>query len=161
MHWCPGDVHTKRRPASAGTLGERGRGGPSAQVLTLQIIRAIKLPPDQKRERTTGKERLKGHGPGHTQHTWIHTISFFSFSHSFEKTTAIKLVINTFLNALNPCAVYTYTRLKATTSNEHVGGYLHFFTDRILIKIYENMQLITKVSLPQSFTHNPSQQQRS
>ena len=62
-----------------------------------------------------------------------------SFSHSFEKTIAIKLVINTFLNALNPCAVYTYTRLKAATSNEQVGGYLHFFTDRILIKIYKNM----------------------
>ena len=28
MHWCPGNAHTKRPPASAGTLGERGRGGP-------------------------------------------------------------------------------------------------------------------------------------
>ena len=37
-----------------GSLG--GRGGPSAQVLTLQIIRAIKLLPNQKRERTTGKK---------------------------------------------------------------------------------------------------------
>ena len=27
MHWCPGNAHTKRRPASAGTLGKRGRGG--------------------------------------------------------------------------------------------------------------------------------------
>ena len=26
---------TNRRPATAGSLGERGRGGPSAQVLTL------------------------------------------------------------------------------------------------------------------------------
>ena len=67
MHWCPGNVHTKRRPASAGTLGERGYGGPSTQVLTLQKTEAIKLPPNQKRERTTGKKRLKGHGPGHTQ----------------------------------------------------------------------------------------------
>ena len=33
---------------------------------TLQIIRAIKLPTNQKRETTTGKKRLKGHGPGHT-----------------------------------------------------------------------------------------------
>ena len=38
MHWCPGNTHTKRRPASGGTLGERGRGGPSTQGLTLQII---------------------------------------------------------------------------------------------------------------------------
>ena len=44
-------------------------GGPSAQVLTLQIIRAIKLPPNQKRERMTGKKRLKGHGPEHTHST--------------------------------------------------------------------------------------------
>ena len=72
MHWCPGNAHNKRRPASAGTLGERGRGGPSAQVLTLQIIRAIKLLPNQKWERMTGKKRLKGHGPGHTQCTWLH-----------------------------------------------------------------------------------------
>ena len=41
----------------------------SAQVLTLQIIRAIKLPPNQKRERTTGKKKFKGHGPGRTQCT--------------------------------------------------------------------------------------------
>ena len=27
VHWCPGNAHTKRRPASAGTLGERGRDG--------------------------------------------------------------------------------------------------------------------------------------
>ena len=38
----------------------------------LQINRAIKLPPNQKRERTTGKKRLKGHGPGHTQFTRLH-----------------------------------------------------------------------------------------
>ena len=68
----PGNAHTKGRPASAGTLAERGRGGPSAQVLTLQIIRAIKFPPNQKRERTSGKKRLKGHGRGHTQCTRLH-----------------------------------------------------------------------------------------
>ena len=62
--------HTKRRPASAGTLGERECSGPSAQVLTLRIIRAIKLLPNQKRERT-GNKRLKGHGPWHTQYTWL------------------------------------------------------------------------------------------
>ena len=28
MHWCPGNAHTKRQPASAGTLWEGGRGGP-------------------------------------------------------------------------------------------------------------------------------------
>ena len=65
-------AHTKRRPASAGTLGDRGRGEPSAQVLTLQIIRVVKLPPNQKRERTTGKKWFKGHIPGHTQCTWLH-----------------------------------------------------------------------------------------
>ena len=47
-------------------------GGPSAPVLTRQIIRAIKFPPNQKRERTTEKKRLKGHGPGHTQCTRLH-----------------------------------------------------------------------------------------
>ena len=41
------------------------------QVLTFQIIRAIKLPPNQKRERMTGNKRLKGHGPGHTQSTRV------------------------------------------------------------------------------------------
>ena len=65
-------AQTKRRPATAGTLGERWSGGPSAQVLTCQIMRAIELPPNQKRERTTGKKRLKGHGPGHTQCTRLH-----------------------------------------------------------------------------------------
>ena len=39
---------------------------------TLQIIRAIKLPTNQKRETTTGKKRLKGHGLGHTQCTRLH-----------------------------------------------------------------------------------------
>ena len=39
------------------------------QVLTFQIIRAIKRPPNQKRERTTGNKRLKGHGSGHTVHS--------------------------------------------------------------------------------------------
>ena len=73
MHWCPGNAHTKRQPASAGTLGGRGRGGPSVQVLTFQIIRAIKLTPNQKRERMTGKKRLNGHGPGHTQCTRLHS----------------------------------------------------------------------------------------
>ena len=72
MHWCPGNAHTKTQPASAGTLGERGRGGPSVKVFTLHIIRAVKLPPNQKRERMTGKNRLKGHGPGHTQCTRLH-----------------------------------------------------------------------------------------
>ena len=42
---------TKQRPASAGTLGERGCGGPSTQVLTLRIIRAIKLPPNQQKKK--------------------------------------------------------------------------------------------------------------
>ena len=32
----------------------------------------IKLPLNQKRERTTGKKRLKGHGPGLTQYTRLH-----------------------------------------------------------------------------------------
>ena len=39
--------------------GERGRCEPSAQVLTLQILRAIKLPPNQERERTTGEEKKR------------------------------------------------------------------------------------------------------
>ena len=38
---------------------------PSSQVLTLYIIGAIKLRPNQKGERT-GKKRLKSHGPEHT-----------------------------------------------------------------------------------------------
>ena len=42
-------------------LGTGGRGRPRAQVLTLQIIRAMKLPPNHKRERTTGKERVDTH----------------------------------------------------------------------------------------------------
>ena len=55
-----------------------GRGGPSAQVLTLQIIRAIKLPANQKRERTTGeKKRLNGHGPEHTHYTPLYIKKIF------------------------------------------------------------------------------------
>ena len=51
----PGNAHTKGRPASAGTLGERGCGGPSMQILTLQIIRAIKLQPNQKKRKDNRK----------------------------------------------------------------------------------------------------------
>ena len=43
-------------PASAGTLGERGHNRPSVQVLTLQIISTIKLPPNQKRQWMTRKK---------------------------------------------------------------------------------------------------------
>ena len=57
-----------KQPASAGTLGEKGRCRPSAQVLTPQIIGAIKLPPNQK-GKETGKKRLKGHGPKHVYNT--------------------------------------------------------------------------------------------
>ena len=51
--------------------GEPKRVKPSAQVLTLQIIGALKLPPNQK-AKETGKKRLKGHGPEHTQYTRLH-----------------------------------------------------------------------------------------
>ena len=35
MHWCPGSAHTNRRPASAGTLGERGRSGGGEVMLNV------------------------------------------------------------------------------------------------------------------------------
>ena len=81
MHWCPGNAHTKRRPASAGTLRKRGRGGPTAQVLTLFVTiddRGHKTPTQSKRERTTGKKRLNGHGPGFTHCTRFHVFRSFS-----------------------------------------------------------------------------------
>ena len=56
-------------PASAGTLAERGRNRPSVQVLALQIISTIKLPPNQKRQWMTGK-KVKGSWRGtHTMHS--------------------------------------------------------------------------------------------
>ena len=74
-------VHPKPRPASAGTLGERGRRGLSAQVLTLQIIRDIKLPPNQKKRKDDRgkkkKKKVKGSWPGahtHVQYTPLHRI---------------------------------------------------------------------------------------
>ena len=66
-----------KQPASAGTLGEKGCCWPSAQVLTLRIIGAIKLPPNQKRQRT-GKKRLKGHIPKHIQYIRLH-LSIYIF----------------------------------------------------------------------------------
>ena len=68
--WTPAATANKQ-PASAGTLGEKGRCQPSAQKLTLEIIGAIKLPPNQK-GKETGKKRLKGHGPKHIQYTRLH-----------------------------------------------------------------------------------------
>ena len=41
----------------------KGRGGPSAQVFTLQIVRAIKLPPNQKKRKDDRKEKVKGSWP--------------------------------------------------------------------------------------------------
>ena len=73
----PSAYHPNALPLSQ--TGSRG-DGPSAQGLTLQIIRAIKLPPSQKRERTTGKKRLKGHGPGHTMHSVTKTTVIHSES---------------------------------------------------------------------------------
>ena len=57
------EINTGRnsiQPASAGTLGEKGCCWPKAQVLTLQIIRAIKRMDDR-------KEKVKGSWP------WTHT----------------------------------------------------------------------------------------
>ena len=84
MHWSPGKAHTKRRPASAGTLGERGRGGPSAQGLTLQIIRTIKLlpnpPPTPPKKNDVRKEKVKGSWPWtHTKYTRLHMFFFKCF----------------------------------------------------------------------------------
>ena len=54
-----------------------------AQVLMLQIIRAIKLPPNEKKKKKkkkkmTGKKRLKGHGPGHT----MHLVTYYNLKNS-------------------------------------------------------------------------------
>ena len=78
--------------------------GPSAQVLTLQIIRAIKFPPNQKRERTTGNKRLKGHGPGHTRCTRLHidkcclstciTLSLYAYKCCLSTYISLLLYIN-------------------------------------------------------------------
>ena len=64
------------RPATAGTLGERGRGGPSAQVSTLSIIGAIKLSPSQKRIKDR-KEKVKGSWHETCiQYTRLHLLTF-------------------------------------------------------------------------------------
>ena len=72
------------------------------QVLTLQIIRAITILPNQKRERTTGKKRLKGHGPGHTQLMHLVTSGFHCDMH-----TSIFCFLETFLNELRLKTVQT------------------------------------------------------
>ena len=82
---------------------------PSAQVLTLQITGAIKLPPNQKRERT-GKKRLKGHGPEHNSPFLIslmvyvdvkHHVYLLTYTHSIIESKHV-LVLKTFTPNFRP-----------------------------------------------------------
>ena len=68
---------------------------------TLDNYGAIKFPPNQKRERTTVKKRLKGHGPGHTQYTRLQEYTPFSV-----------LLLNCHRSThLSACCYWTVTRV--------------------------------------------------
>ena len=60
---------TDKQPASAGTLGEKGRCRPSAQVLTMTLDNWSHKTPTQSKRIRTGKKRLKGHGPKNVYNT--------------------------------------------------------------------------------------------
>ena len=64
-----------------GHWGKEDAAG-QAQVLTLHIIRAIKLPPNQKRERTTGK-KVKGSWP------WTHKINALGYIPHYSVITSV------------------------------------------------------------------------
>ena len=83
MHWCPGNAHAKRRTASAGTLGESGRGGGDEVMLNVLRCRltyegqavtnakawfSIALRP-RKPEGSLGRTAQDGHLDSHTAHT--------------------------------------------------------------------------------------------
>ena len=63
--------HNSKQPASAGTMGEKGRCRASARFNTLDNW-GHKTPTQSKRKRT-GKKRLKGHGLEHVYNTLGYT----------------------------------------------------------------------------------------
>ena len=93
-----------------------GEADTAAQVLSLQIIRAIKLPPNQKRERTTGKKRLKCHGPGHTQYTRSHN-NYHSFLYVCHAIILLKTIV--LVHVIVTSSVCMYTKSLLTLS---LGG---------------------------------------
>ena len=90
--WTPAATVNKQ-PASAGTLGEKGRCRPSARdtggkgTLPAQCTGFDTLDncghktPTQSKRKRTGKKRLKGHGPDHVYNTlgYIHIVLLSPF----------------------------------------------------------------------------------
>ena len=76
MKWWTLAATVNKQPASAGTLGAKGRCRPSTQVLTPYIIGAIKPPPNQKGK---GPER-KGYRVMARNMYTIHSVTQWSAS---------------------------------------------------------------------------------